>query len=211
MDIEIITSMFEDIKKLNSDQFNKICELIKENQVKLPLPTIQKVDSTIFDKFKNGIDSSIKSELQNHYQHINEILKQIREQKQEALPPQKHIHSFQINSSKTIIWFTVLVSLLLCSIVSNISQYSDIKQMSDNDIKYRYIKSVGKATPGNILQLETIFEYEPDKQKQKTLRQRVEQHERTVAERAKALEEARIKAAQAEQLRQEAEKIKQNK
>ena len=63
----------------------------------------------------------------------------------------------------------------------------------------------------NILQLETIFEYEPDKQKQKTLRQRVEQHERAVAERAKALEEALLKAAQAEKLRQEADKIKQDK
>lgn len=211
MDIEIITSMFEDIKKLNSEQFNKIYDLIKENKVTTPLPTIQNLDFSILEKLTKRIDTSIKSELQKQNQHIDERLIQIRNQKQESLPPQKHIHSFQINSSKTIIWITVLVSLLLCSTFCNISQYSEIRHMSDNDIKYRYIKSVGKATPENILQLETIFEYEPDKQKQETLRKRVEQHERAVVERAKALEEARLKAAQAEQLRQEAEKIKQYK
>lgn len=83
--------------------------------------------------------------------------------------------------------------------------------MSDNDIKFRYIKAFGKIPPKNLLKLETIFEYEPDKQKQRSIRQMVEEHEQRVEQRARDLEQARLKEAQAQQLRQEAERIKQKK
>ena len=83
--------------------------------------------------------------------------------------------------------------------------------MSDNDIKFRYIKAFGEITSENLLKLETIFEYKPDKQKQRSLRLMVEEHEYQVEERAKELEQARLKEAQAEQLRKEAESIKQKK
>lgn len=83
--------------------------------------------------------------------------------------------------------------------------------MSDNDIKFHYIKAFGEITPENLLKLETIFEYEPDKQKQRSLRRMVEEHEQRVAQRARDLEQARLKEAQADQLRKEAEHIKQKK
>lgn len=107
-----------------------------------------------------------------------------------------------------------LVSLsvaLLGSVSYNIYQLSANNRLSDNDIKFRYIKAFGKIIPENLLKLETIFEYEPDKQKQRSLRKMVKEHEQRVKERAKELEQARLKEAQAEQLRQETDKIKQKK
>ena len=83
--------------------------------------------------------------------------------------------------------------------------------MNNNDIKFRYIKAFGEITPENLLKLETIFEYEPDKQKQRSLRRMVEENEQRVEQRARELEEARLKESQAEQLRKEAESIKQKK
>ena len=74
-----------------------------------------------------------------------------------------------------------------------------------------YIKAFGEITPKNLLKLETIFEYEPDKQKQRSLRRMVEENEQRVEQRARELEEARLKESQAEQLRKEAESIKQKK
>ena len=70
---------------------------------------------------------------------------------------------------------------------------------------------MGEITPENLLRLETIFGYEPDKQKQRSLRRTVEEHEQRVEQRARDLEQARLKEAQAEQLRKEAESIKQKK
>lgn len=83
--------------------------------------------------------------------------------------------------------------------------------MSNNDIKFRYIKAFGEITSENLLKLETIFEYEPDKQKQRSIRRMIEDHEQRVEQRARDLEQARLKEAQAEQLRKEAESIKQKK
>lgn len=68
-----------------------------------------------------------------------------------------------------------------------------------------------KSPLKNLLKLETIFEYEPDKQKQHSIRRMVEEHEQRVEQRARELEQARLKEAQAEQLRKEAESIKQKK
>lgn len=70
---------------------------------------------------------------------------------------------------------------------------------------------MGEITPENLLRLETIFGYEPDKQKQRSLRRTVEEHEQRVEQRARDLEQARLKETQAEQLRKEAESIKQKK
>lgn len=98
---------------------------------------------------------------------------------------------------------------LLCSMSYNIYQFSANSRLSDNDIKFRYIKAFGGITSENLLRLETIFEYEPDKQKQHSLRKIVEEHEQRIKQRARDLEQARVKEAKAEQLRKEAESIKQ--
>lgn len=76
--------------------------------------------------------------------------------------------------------------------------------MRNNNIKFRFIKAFGEITPPNLLKLETIFEYELDKQKQRSLRWMVEEHEQRAEQRAHDLEQA----SQAEQLRKEAENIK---
>lgn len=97
---------------------------------------------------------------------------------------------------------------LLNSVCCNIYQFSANNRLNNNDIKFRYIKAFGEITPENLLKLEIIFEYEPDKQKQRSLRQMVEEHEQRIEQRARYLEQARQKEAQAEQLQREAEQIK---
>lgn len=82
---------------------------------------------------------------------------------------------------------------------------------SNNDIKFRYIKTFGKITPKNLLKFESLFEYELDKQKQRSLCRKVKKHEQRVEQRTWDLEQARLKEAQDEQLRKEVENIKQKK
>ena len=81
----------------------------------------------------------------------------------------------------------------------------------DNDIKYRYVKAMNGIDSEELYGLETIFEYEDDTEQQKGLRHDVEAFERKVRERAGELERARLKEEQANQLMEEAEKIKKKK
>lgn len=79
--------------------------------------------------------------------------------------------------------FLVLVSLtvaLLSSVSYNIYQFTANSRLSNNDFKFLYIKAFGEITSENLLKLETIFEYEPDKQKQRSIRQMVEEYEQRV-------------------------------
>lgn len=81
---------------------------------------------------------------------------------------------------------------LLSSVSYNIYQFTANSRSSNNDFKFLYIKAFGEITPENLLKHETIFEYEPDKQKQRSIRQMVEEYE----QRARELEEAHLKEAE---------------
>ena len=153
----------------------------------------------------------IKEGFQKQQEQLHEFQQNLEKQQHNPLPVQKHLHSIELKSSKVVIALVSLCVARLCSMSCNIYQFSANSRLNDNDIKFRYIKAFGEITPKNLLKLETIFEYEPDKQKQRSLRKMVEEYEQQVEERAKELEQARLKEAQAEQLRQEADKIKQKK
>lgn len=215
MDIKIIISMFEDLKKLISEQFSSLSKLV-ESLVNLKsdqpvLPVIPQVDISELENHVTDTNKLIKEGFQKQQEQLYEFQQKLEKQQDKPLPVQKHLHSIELKSSKAIITLVSLSVALLCSMSCNIYQFSANSRLSDNDIKFRYIKSFGEITPGNLLKLETIFEYDPDKQKQRSIRKIVEEHEQRVEQRARDLEQARLKEAQAEQLRKEAESIKQKK
>ena len=215
MDIKIIISMFEDLKKLTSEQFSNLSKLVesmanaKSDQPALPI--IPQVDLSELENHMTEINELIRERFQKQQEQLHEFQQKLEKQKDKPLPVQKHLHSIELKSSKVVIALVSLGVALLCSISYNIYQFSANSRLSDNDIKFRNIKAFGEITSENLLKLETIFEYKPDKQKQRSLRLMVEEHEYQVEERAKELEQARLKEAQAEQLRKEAESIKQKK
>ena len=215
MDIKIIISMFEDLKKLTSEQFSSLSKLVeslanaKSDQPVLPI--IPQVDLSELESHVTETNELIREGFQKQQEQLDEFQQKLEKQKDKPLPVQKHLHSIELKSSKVVITLVSLGVALLCSMSCNIYQFSANSRLSNNDIKFRYIKAFGEITPKNLLKLETIFEYKPDKQKQHSLRRMVEEHEQRVEQRARDLEQARLKEAQAEQLRQEADKIKQKK
>ena len=148
----------------------------------------------------------IKEGFQKQQEQLHEFQQKLEKQQHNPLPVQKHLHSIELKSSKVVIALVSLGIALLCSMSCNIYQFSANSRLSNNDIKFRYIKAFGEITSENLLKLETIFEYEPDKQKQYSLRKMVEEHEQRIKQRARDLEQARL-----DQLRKEAESIKQKK
>lgn len=213
MDIKIIISMFEDLKKLISEQFNNLSKLVeslanaKSDQPVLPIIP-QQVDLSELENQASHTKELIKEGFQKQQEQLDELGQKLEKLQNKPLPVQKHLHTIEFKSSKVVITLVSLAMTLLSSVCYNVYQFSANSRLSNNDIKFRYIKAFGEITSENLLKLETIFEYEPDKQKQRSLCRMVEEHEQRVEQRARDLEQARLKEAQAEQLRKEAESIK---
>lgn len=216
MDIKIIISMFEDLKKLISEQFNNLSKLVeslanaKSDQPVLPIIP-QQVDLSELENYASHTKELIKEGFQKQQEQLDELGQKLEKHQNKSLPVQKHLHTIELKSSKVVITLVSLAVALLSSVCYNVYQFSANSRLSNNDIKFRYIKAFGEITSENLLKLETIFEYDPGKQKQRSIRQMVEEHEQRVKQRARDLEQARLKEAQAEQLRKEAENIKQKK
>ena len=70
----------------------------------------------------------------------------------------------------------------------------------DNDLKYRYIKMKGEATPDRIAELEKTFELNRDNAKIRRMKKDVEQYERTIRQKIILEEQARIKEREANRL-----------
>lgn len=78
----------------------------------------------------------------------------------------------------------------------------------DNDLKYRYIKMKGEASPERISELEDLFEINRDNAKIRQMNKDVENYERAVQEKAALDEQAQLRKLEAEKLNHEAEKLK---
>lgn len=226
MDAKLVITSFDELRKLIIEQFknlSKQMESAKSTPAEQPSPTadtsqieelirnIPQPDLSNLEQSAANTKALIKSEFQRSQEQIHTIAEKLDNRQSAPLPPQKHLHMVELKSSKVVIALVSLGVALLGSASYNVYQLTANSRLSDNDIKFRYIKAFGEITPENLLKLETIFEYEPDKQKQRSLRRMVEEHEQRVSQRARDLEQARLKEAQADQLRKEAESIKQKK
>lgn len=81
-------------------------------------------------------------------------------------------------------------------------------QRNDNDLKYRYMKMKGDISPELIVELEEIFTINRDAERIKQMRSDVEKYEQTILRQAALIEQARLKAQEAEQLDAQSKSIK---
>lgn len=78
----------------------------------------------------------------------------------------------------------------------------------DNDLKYRYLKMKGEATPDRIAELEELFELHRDNAKIREMKRDIEEYERTIRKKIILEEQARLKEREAEELNGKAAKLK---
>lgn len=123
----------------------------------------------------------------------------------------EHVFSLNFKNSKTVITLCSMGLVLLFSLVGNFWQMRQNGQLSDNDLKYRYIKMYGEVNQEKLMDLETLFTYERDEEQITLIREQVETYERLVKEQAEKTERARLNTSQANELRKQAESIKQRK
>jgi hypothetical protein len=83
--------------------------------------------------------------------------------------------------------------LFLASFIGNIHHLEVNSRMTDNDLKYRYIKSINGISSENLGKLEDIFHFNPDEKLIKEIRQNVENWEKTIQNTAKKLEHEELR------------------
>jgi hypothetical protein len=140
------------------------------------------------------------------------VLSELRQIKQTLAEPQKVLHriSIDITSSWVFIALTGLGLMLLISLFFHYQQRETISSLEDNDLKYRYIRAFNQADSINIYRLEDIFDYNRNPKAIKDIRESVKKYEKDLAEKAKRMEQARLKEQEAQKLQEEAEKLKSN-
>lgn len=79
---------------------------------------------------------------------------------------------------------------------------------ADNDLKYRYIKMKGEATPEQLVELENLFGPNRDNERIRQMHEDVEDYEEAVQRQTTLTEQARLKEQAARELDSKAKFIK---
>ena len=96
--------------------------------------------------------------------------------------------------------FLLMFVIVLALFVEIYSLRNQNATLTDNDLKFRYIQMNGKASANDFAELDTLFYFNRNNKKIKSLLKQVEAFEENVRERARILERE-------ERLRKEKEKI----
>ena len=171
-----ILALIEELKvQANQQRFSP--EQIK-NLGQIATYSINKVNEN-FSKAFVELKSAIKS--------IDEKINQIKSQ-QNVVIRKEHVFSIDFRNSRAALTMSSMVLVILLSFGGNIWQLDRNNQLKDNDLKYRYIKSINGISSQNLGKIEDIFQYQRDKKKIKEIRVRVEDYEREVKEMAEKIE-----------------------
>lgn len=126
------------------------------------------------------------------------------------LPPRITQHRVIFSSESPFALYLVLFLFISCVILSS-ALYSATRpnyDHIDNDLKYRYIKMKGEATPDRIAELEETFELNRDNTKIRRMKKDVEEYERAIQRKVQLEEQARIKEQEANRLNEKASCLK---
>ncbi|MBN1987708.1 MAG: hypothetical protein JW761_15455, partial [Prolixibacteraceae bacterium] len=118
------------------------------------------------------------------------ILSTLKDQENQRLA--RHQRQLKLKSKSVIMAFVFLFLLFTVSLIGNIYQRNELTRVSDNDIKYRYIKMVGGINADELSKLEELFHINKDKELIREIRKQVEEFERENPEQIIELEQKHL-------------------
>ena len=126
------------------------------------------------------------------------------------LPPRITQHRVIFSSESPFALYLVLFLFISCVILSSALYFAARPNYDriDNDLKYRYIKMKGEATPDRIAELEDLFELNRDNTKIRRMKKDVEEYEQTVKRKIQLEEQAKQKEREANRLNENAARLK---
>ena len=113
-----------------------------------------------------------------------------------------------IDLSPSCLFICLETALIVILMVVNSHILTEKRTYRDNDLKYRYILMQGEATGENLEYLQSIFYRQDNRDMIRQIRDSVCDFEYRCQKQAEAIERSRLLQEQAEQLKQEAERIK---
>ena len=120
----------------------------------------------------------------------------------------EHHHTVSIESRGVLWTFTGMFAMVTVLAVAPHAARQPDYDRADNDLKYRYIRMKGEASPENISGLENIFGLNRDNGKINQMRKDVEAYEKAVHRQAILAEQARLKEQAAWEQESKAQSIK---
>lgn len=184
VNLDELISLIEELKvKLNQPQFSK---RQIENLGQIAANSINMINAN-FSKAITEIESAIKP--------IDEKINQIKSQ-QNVVIRKEHVFSVDFRNSKAALTMILMGLVILLSFGGNLWQWNRNCELKDNDLKYRYIKSINGITPENLIKLENIFRIQRNKKKITEIRQSVEKYEQKLNKSAMDLESDKIQNKQ---------------
>ncbi len=126
------------------------------------------------------------------------------------LPPRITQHRVVFSSESQFVLSLVLFLFICCMILSSALYFATRPNYNriDNDLKYRYIKMKGEATPERIAELEEIFEQNRDNTKIRQMKKDIEEYEQAIRQKIILEEQMRRKEREAEQLDNKANELR---
>jgi hypothetical protein len=112
---------------------------------------------------------------------------EILQQPLQKPPPQRHYHSIDLKTPETLRYILLQWVIIFLIIGCCVFFASKNMELRDNDLKYRYIKSVN-STNEFIHRLENVFEYDRDRKEIRNIRKKVKEYEDEVKKRAERIE-----------------------
>ncbi len=162
-----------------------------------------KMDYTKIDQLSAKMEANIAASTEQTEQ-LKEVIEVARKPVQNEL-----LHKLDPTSKGGITLFTVLIIAL--AVVSSALYFESRPNYDqrDNDLKYRYIKMKGKATPSVISELEDMFELNRNNAKIRQMQKDVEIFEEAVRKKALLDEQTRLQSLESEKLDKQANEVRQ--
>ncbi|GAB6120112.1 hypothetical protein [Dysgonomonas termitidis] len=101
----------------------------------------------------------------------------------------KNQYTIDFKSSKTVIAIIFLSLGLFCSLFGNYNQYQENSRLTDNDLKYRFVKMKNGILSNEITRLENFFYYPDSASIVKNIRKSVIDYEHRLQEQARKQEQ----------------------
>jgi hypothetical protein len=131
--------------------------------------------------------SKVQTELKATFKPIDEKINQIKSQ-QNVVIRKEHVFSVDFRNSRAALTMISMGFVILFSFSGNIWLLDRNSKLKNNDLKYRYIKSINGISMMNLNMLEDVFHYQRDKNKIRVIRQKVEKYEQEIKERAEQIQ-----------------------
>ena len=164
----------------------------------------QQTDSS--DKIIEVI-ADTKTKQTQEMEELKSLLRNTDENIKSGIYNENH-YSFSVESPFIFWGFCgMFAAIAVLAVALYFAKQPDYNRM-DNDLKYRYIKMKGEASPKRIENLENIFELNRDNNKIRQMSKDVEAYEEAVRKRANLAEQARLKEQAAKEQENKAKSIK---